>query len=167
MSESKIVDLVELELDVEHWKGNGEVVVFTNGVFDILHYGHCSYLMDAAHYGDRLIVALNSDASVKTLEKGNDRPINDEEARAFVLSCLSFVDRVLIFNDNTPYNIIRSVLPDVLVKGSDYNEYETDPNAKGYIVGSDVVQKNGGQVKTVDLIEGFSTTSIIDKIRNA
>jgi len=166
MSESKIVRLPELEMDVEYWKGKGELVVFTNGVFDLLHYGHCAYLEDAAKLGDRLVVGINNDASVKGLGKGDDRPINDEKARAYVLACLSFVDRIILFSDDTPYNLIKAIVPDVLVKGSDYSAYETDPNAKDYIVGSDIVNQEGGQVKTVDLLEGYSTTSIIEKIKN-
>ncbi|MEM7161187.1 MAG: D-glycero-beta-D-manno-heptose 1-phosphate adenylyltransferase [Bacteroidota bacterium] len=166
MSITKIVKLHELEMDAEYWKGKGELVVFTNGVFDILHFGHCSYLEKAARLGDRLVIGLNSDASVKRLGKGEDRPINSEEARASVLSCLYFVDRIVVFDQDTPEHLITSLLPDILVKGSDYNAYETDSNSKEYIVGSDIVRDHGGKVKTVNLVEGYSTTSIIDRIKN-
>jgi rfaE bifunctional protein nucleotidyltransferase chain/domain len=131
-------------------------IVFTNGVFDILHTGHVDYLSKARDLGDFLIVGLNSDSSVKRLNKGPERPINNEQARAVVLGALECVDVIVIFDEDTPYNLIKEIQPDVLVKGSDY-EIEK-------IVGYDIVIAKGGEVKTITLSEGFSTTNVINKI---
>ena len=131
-------------------------VVFTNGCFDILHAGHVDYLRKARSLGDCLIVGVNSDASVKRL-KGNDRPVNCLEDRMTVLSALEFVDYVIPFEEDTPYNLIKKVVPDVLVKGGDY----TIDN----IVGADIVRENGGEVTTIAFVEGKSTTGIINKIK--
>lgn len=132
-------------------------VVFTNGCFDILHSGHVTYLAQARQMGDLLVVGLNSDASVRRL-KGQERPVNSQDARALVLAALEIVDYVAIFDENTPYNLIAKVQPDVLVKGGDY---QVDN-----IVGADIVRARGGKVLTVPLVPGFSTTSIIDKINS-
>jgi rfaE bifunctional protein nucleotidyltransferase chain/domain len=140
-------------------------IVFTNGVFDILHKGHVAYLSEAASLGNKMIVAINSDASVKKLGKGNNRPINDEQARALVVAALQVVDWVIIFDDDTPYKLIEKLMPDVLVKGGDYDAMETDKTSKKYIVGSDIVKADGGKVVSIPLTEGFSTTGIIDKIK--
>jgi D-beta-D-heptose 7-phosphate kinase/D-beta-D-heptose 1-phosphate adenosyltransferase len=134
----------------------GTSVSFTNGVFDILHTGHIASLSQAAAEADFLIVGLNSDASVKRL-KGNDRPINNQDARALVLASLIIVDAVVIFNEDTPLKLITAIMPDVLVKGGDYTIEQ--------IVGAKEVMANGGMVVINDIIEGFSTTGIIDKIR--
>jgi rfaE bifunctional protein nucleotidyltransferase chain/domain len=131
-------------------------IVFTNGVFDILHAGHVDYLSKARDLGDFLIVGLNSDSSVKRLNKGPERPINNEQARAVVLGALECVDAIIIFDEDTPYNLIKEIQPDVLVKGSDY-EIEK-------IVGYDILIAKGGEVKTITLSEGFSTTNVINKI---
>ena len=131
-------------------------VVFTNGCFDILHYGHVSYLEDAKSCGDILIVGLNSDKSVKRL-KGESRPVNSEEARAYLLCGLKPVDYVVIFEEDTPYNLIDLLQPDVLAKGGDWKPEQ--------IVGSDIVLKKGGEVKSLLFKEGFSTTNIISKMR--
>lgn len=131
-------------------------IVFTNGCFDILHRGHVSYLAQARQLGDILVVGLNSDASVKRL-KGPERPVNDECARALVLAALEMVDYVAVFEEDTPYNIIVKVKPDVLVKGGDY-QIEN-------IVGADFVQQRGGQVLTIPFVDGFSTTSIINNLK--
>jgi rfaE bifunctional protein nucleotidyltransferase chain/domain len=131
-------------------------IVFTNGVFDILHTGHVDYLSKARDLGDFLIVGLNSDSSVKRLNKGPERPINNEQARAVVLGALECVDAIVLFEEDTPYNLIKEIQPDVLAKGSDY-EIEK-------IVGYDIVKAKGGEIKTITLSEGFSTTNVINKI---
>ena len=136
----------------------GRVIVFTNGVFDILHPGHVRYLRDARALGDLLIVGVNSDRSVKALAKAPDRPINGEGERAEVLAALGSVEAVVIFDEDTPHEIISALQPDILVKGADWGE-----NA---IVGRDVVEARGGKVVRIALAEGFSTTSIIQKIRS-
>lgn len=129
-------------------------IVFTNGCFDILHRGHVAYLNEAKNLGDILIVGLNSDASVKRL-KGEMRPINKEQDRKFVLENLKSVDFVEIFNEDTPYNLIDSIKPNILVKGGDWKPDQ--------IVGSDIVLKSGGQVRSLQFIDGFSTTKTIEK----
>ena len=139
-------------------RGGGRVVVFTNGVFDILHPGHIRYLRDARALGELLIVGVNSDRSVKALNKAPNRPINSESERAEVLAALAAVDAVVIFDEDTPHEIISAIQPDILVKGADWGE-----NA---IVGRDVVEARGGRVVRIALAEGYSTTSIIDRIRS-
>lgn len=166
MPKDKIRNISEVEMDSKLWKKHDEKIVFTNGVFDILHKGHCAYLLEAARLGNRLVIGLNSDASVKRLGKGDDRPLNDQEARAFVLSCLSFVDAIVIFNEDTPLELIQKIKPNVLVKGGDYNAEEKDQNSKKYIVGSDIVLDNRGEVRTIDLVDGYSTTALIEKMKN-
>lgn len=138
------------------WKNLGEKVVFSNGCFDILHLGHIDYLEKARNLGSKLIIGLNDDNSVKRL-KGLERPINDENARARMLSALSFVDAVVLFSEDTPKDLITYLIPDILVKGSDYN--------LSNIVGADIVLANGGEVKTIDLVEGYSTTNLIQKLK--
>ncbi len=141
---------------VKAWHSDREKVVFTNGCFDIVHVGHVDYLEKARHLGDRLIVGLNTDDSVRTL-KGKDRPINDEISRARVLAALTFVDAVVLFSEDTPYELIKELTPDILVKGSDYLAEN--------IVGADIVIKNGGKVETIEFVSGFSTSNIISKIK--
>jgi D-beta-D-heptose 7-phosphate kinase/D-beta-D-heptose 1-phosphate adenosyltransferase len=136
-------------------KTQGKKVVFTNGVFDIIHSGHISYLTKARQLGDILIIGLNSDSSVTRL-KGPTRPINNQNDRAIVLSALKPVDYVVFFEEDTPFNLIKLLQPDVLVKGGDYTE-ET-------IVGADIVRQNGGEVFVIPFVEGKSTTKIIEKI---
>ncbi|MFD2864480.1 D-glycero-beta-D-manno-heptose 1-phosphate adenylyltransferase [Mucilaginibacter antarcticus] len=153
----KISDLETLKCKVEYWKLEGEKVVFTNGVFDLLHIGHITYMAKAASLGTRFIIGLNADASVKRL-KGESRPVNDQANRAALLAALFFVDGIVIFEEDTPLNLISTLLPDILVKGADY----TIDN----IVGAKEVLANGGEVKTIDLVEGYSSTSIIERIRN-
>lgn len=164
--QSKIIPLDEAKRRVAMWQMKGDKIIFTNGCFDILHKGHVTYLAEAAELGDRLIVALNTDASVKDQGKGDDRPVNNEDARATVLAALGFVDLIVFFNDQTPIEVISELLPDILVKGADYDPNETDPTSKRYIVGSNIVRKNGGDVIAIELVEGFSTTSIISRLRN-
>jgi rfaE bifunctional protein nucleotidyltransferase chain/domain len=131
-------------------------IVFSNGCFDIMHRGHIEYLAKAASHGDILIIGLNSDDSVKRL-KGLNRPLQDQQSRALVLAALHFVNYVVVFDEDTPYNLIDFIKPNILVKGGDYNEDE--------IVGADIVKKNKGKVITIDLVEGYSTTSIIGRSR--
>lgn len=162
---AKIVSLHEAKQQVEIWKLSSKKVVFTNGCFDILHKGHVTYLAQAAQHGNRLIIGLNTDASVKRLGKGDDRPINDEEARATVLAALSVVDLIVLFDGNTPLELIQELQPNVLAKGADYDPEETDTSSKKYIVGSDIVRAIGGEVVAIPLVDGFSTTGIIEKMK--
>jgi rfaE bifunctional protein nucleotidyltransferase chain/domain len=162
--QAKIFTLDTLNNQVEVWRKNGEQIVFTNGCFDILHQGHVAYLAKAADCGTKLIVAVNTDASVREQNKGPERPVNPETARQLILAALEVVDAVVLFDDNTPQVLIKLLLPNVLVKGADYDANETDANNKKYIVGREYVLNNGGQVKTIELEVGFSTTSIIQKL---
>jgi rfaE bifunctional protein nucleotidyltransferase chain/domain len=159
------VDITNLQKVVSEWKQQGRKVVFTNGVFDILHIGHVQYLQKAKELGDKLVVAINSDESVKKLNKGPERPINPEFARAYVIGALQCVDATIIFSGDTPIEVISQIKPDVLVKGGDYDANETDPSSKKYIVGSAEVIASGGHVATIDLVEGYSTTGIVRKMR--
>ena len=140
------------------WKNDKLKIVFTNGCFDILHIGHLSYLLKAASLGDKLVIGLNSDKSVKRL-KGTNRPINVEESRALMLAALYFVDAVIIFEEDTPLNVVKHLMPNVLVKGGDY--------VKENVVGAKEVEDNGGEVVIVKFLEGHSSTSIINKINNS
>jgi D-glycero-beta-D-manno-heptose 1-phosphate adenylyltransferase len=133
-------------------------IVFTNGCFDILHQGHVDYLCKAKDLGNILIVGLNTDASVKRLNKSPERPINKEQSRALVLAALVLVDAIVLFDEDTPYELIKTVQPDVLVKGADYKAED--------IVGYDIVKARGGEVVTIELTEGFSTTELIKKIKS-
>ena len=163
--QDKIVDHHVAKKRIATWRLKNQKIVFTNGCFDILHKGHVSYLAQAAELGNRLVVALNTDASVKRQGKGDDRPVNDNDARAMVLASLGFVDAIVFFDEDTPLDVIKTLQPDILVKGADYNPEETNQTAKTYIVGSDLVKKYGGEVVAIPLVEGFSTTSIIDKLK--
>lgn len=163
--QEKIVDLSTAQLRIQHWKFKGETVVFTNGCFDILHQGHVVYLAKAAELGNRLVVAINSDESVRQQNKGPERPINPENARALLLAALGFVDLVVLFEGQTPIDLIEKFQPDILVKGADYDPTERNPQSKKYIVGSDVVLDRGGKVEVVELEAGFSTTNIINKLK--
>lgn len=153
---NKIKDWTNAKHLVKEWHQKGERVVFTNGCFDILHLGHVDYLEKARSLGDRLVIGLNTDSSVSRF-KGPDRPIQDQHSRARILASLQFVDLVVFFDDDTPLALISELLPDILVKGSDYMAES--------IVGAEVVQKNGGVVKTIDFVSGYSTTRIIEKIK--
>ncbi len=159
----KISDITSLQRTIAGWRLKGDRVVFTNGCFDILHKGHVTYLAKAASLGERLVVALNTDDSVRRQGKDVNRPINPEDARALVLASMGFIDGIVFFNDDTPLDVIVSLEPDILVKGADYDPNETDPNSKKYIVGSKEVRAKGGEVVAIDLVAGFSTTSIIEK----
>lgn len=153
----KISDLQLLKASIAQWQSEGKKVVFTNGVFDLLHIGHITYMAKAAELGDKLVIGLNSDSSVKRI-KGEDRPVNDQNSRAALLAALFFVDGIVVFEEDTPINIITTLMPDILVKGADYSIEN--------IVGAKEVMANGGEVKTIDFVEGYSSTSIIKKIRD-
>jgi D-beta-D-heptose 7-phosphate kinase/D-beta-D-heptose 1-phosphate adenosyltransferase len=142
----------------ERLKREGKKVVFTNGVFDIVHRGHVEYLTKAKALGDVLLVGMNTDASVRRV-KGPQRPVVSQDDRAFVLAALRVVDYVCLFDEDTPYNLIKSVVPDVLVKGSDW--------AIDSIVGKDIVEAAGGKVQTIDYVPNRSTTNIIQKIADS
>jgi rfaE bifunctional protein nucleotidyltransferase chain/domain len=163
---SKLHTVADMAKQIEKWKMAGDRVIFTNGCFDILHKGHVTYLAQAADFGTKLIIGINADESVRRLGKGDDRPINSEDARALLIASLGFVDGVVVFNDDTPIRLIEQLQPDVLVKGADYDADETDPTSKKYIVGREAVMLFGGIVKTVPLVAGFSTTGILNKIRD-
>jgi rfaE bifunctional protein nucleotidyltransferase chain/domain len=150
---------------LEQWKKDGKKIVFTNGVFDILHVGHVTYLQQAKSLGDVLIVGLNDDDSVRKLNKGPERPINDEQSRKKVLEALRAVDGVVIFKQETPLELIQHIQPDVLVKGGDYDPHQTDPSHKQYMVGSKEVRSYGGSVQVIDFVPGFSTTSVVNKLK--
>ena len=153
----KIYLLDDLKTQLKNWRVNGDIIVFTNGCFDILHKGHVEVLAKTADLGNRLIIGLNSDSSVKLL-KGENRPINDENARALLLSALTFVDAVVLFSQQTPKQLIAEIHPNILAKGGDYSISD--------IAGHDIVQKDGGKVITIPLTEGFSSTNIIDKLQD-
>ncbi|MDD4848130.1 MAG: D-glycero-beta-D-manno-heptose 1-phosphate adenylyltransferase [Bacteroidales bacterium] len=155
--QQKILSSNSLSTTLEKWRNRQQKIVFTNGCFDILHVGHVEYVAQAKEKGDVLIVGLNSDDSVRRL-KGESRPINPQKARAELLAALFFVDAVVIFEEDTPYNLIKIVQPDVLIKGADYQP-ET-------VVGYDIVTAKGGKVETIALIEGYSTTNIVHKIHS-
>lgn len=152
----KLFTLDDLKTEVKKWKLNGEKVVFTNGCFDLLHAGHISYLAEAAALGTKLIIGLNSDASTKRL-KGPTRPVNNEYSRSIMLAAIFFIDAVVLFEEDTPLQTIKTLLPDILVKGGDY----TIPQ----IVGAKEIIDNGGEVKVIDFLNGYSSTNIIEKIK--
>jgi rfaE bifunctional protein nucleotidyltransferase chain/domain len=156
MSTKKIKTWDELSVIVETGKASGKKVGFTNGCFDIIHLGHVRYLRDAKKLCDALVVGVNSDASVKRI-KGDGRPVNDERVRTEVLSALESVDYITMFGEDTPEELIRKITPDVLFKGGDWKEEN--------IVGADHVKAHGGKVKVIPYVEGFSTTDIIERMR--
>lgn len=151
------LNISQLEDRIKGWKEEGCSIVFTNGVFDLLHRGHLTYLREAATLGDRLIIGINTDASVKRL-KGEKRPVNCLEDRMYMLSCLSCVDMVVPFEEDTPLDLIKHVRPDILVKGGDYKIKN--------IVGFDYVRSYNGSVKVLSLIDGYSSTLLIEKIKS-
>ena len=155
MTADKILTEAQLPATLAAWRAAGERIVFTNGCFDLLHLGHVDYLEKARALGDRLVVGLNTDASVSVLKPG--RPIQDETSRARIMAALAFVDAVVFFGEQTPLHLIELVQPDILVKGDDY--------AIDGIVGHELVLKRGGQVLTVPLVAGYSTSSIVAKAR--
>lgn len=156
--EQKIQDAAQLRETLDGWRAEGQKIVFTNGCFDLLHYGHLHYLAQARDLGDRLVVGLNSSASVQRL-KGPSRPINDEATRAHLLAALEVVDAVAFFDTDTPLELIQTVQPDVLVKGGDWKPEQ--------IVGSGLVLARGGKVLSLPFVDGYSTTNIERKILNS
>ena len=156
--QNKILELPELQKKIAQWRLLGKTIAFTNGCFDILHAGHISSFLEAAKHADILIVGLNADVSIKGL-KGDNRPINDENARALVLASLTMIDAVTMFSEPTPLELVRAIRPDVMVKGGDYKVEE--------IAGASDVIGWGGRVIINPIVEGFSTTSIIKKIQNS
>lgn len=153
---SKIFTKKSLENQLSIWRFKNKKLVFTNGCFDILHLGHIDYLSKAKSFGDILIIGLNTDISVRKI-KGKNRPITNENSRANILASLLFVDAIILFDEETPYNLINFVQPDVLVKGSDYKIDD--------IVGYDIVKAKGGKIETLDFLEGYSTSMIEEKIK--
>jgi len=153
----KILNNNNLQTKVNYWKKFEKRIVFTNGCFDLLHLGHLHTLTESKKLGDILIIGLNSDNSIKRL-KGESRPIQNQQTRSTILANLQIVDAVVLFEENTPLNLIKTILPQILVKGGDYKIED--------IVGADLVLKNGGQVKTIPLLEGISTTNSINKVNN-
>lgn len=161
MFHQKLIDKIHSKDSLKNvlfqWNLDKQKVVFTNGCFDILHRGHVEYLCKARDLGDKLILGLNTDESVKRLGKSPERPINNQETRAIILAALECVDAIVLFNEDTPLELIQFVQPDVLVKGSDYKPED--------IVGYDIVKAKGGIVATVQLVDGFSTTKLIEKLK--
>lgn len=153
----RIMDRTTVQRMVNIWRFKDDRIVFTNGCFDLLHRGHVHYLQEAAALGDRLIVGLNSDTSVIRQGKGPGRPVNDQESRAAVLAALRCVDAVVIFEEDTPLDLITAIRPDVLVKGGDWKVER--------IVGADVVRAYGGDVRSLQLVEGCSTSGLLDRIK--
>lgn len=158
MTESKILSREDTKKQVEQWQSEGKKIVFTNGCFDIVHLGHIDYLEKAQALGDKLVLGLNTDASVQRL-KGETRPVVNEYARARMMSAMSFVDAVTLFDEETPKELIETLCPNILVKGDDYSVAN--------IVGADFVLAQGGEVKTISLVKGYSTSAIIQKIKNS
>jgi rfaE bifunctional protein nucleotidyltransferase chain/domain len=156
-SSNKIQDQETLAGQVTKWRENGEQVVFSNGCFDILHLGHIDYLEKASQLGTKLIIGINSDSSVQRL-KGPQRPVQPQDARARMLAALAFVDAVVLFEEDTPLELIKKLRPQILVKGDDYSISQ--------IVGAKEVLQDGGEVKTIPLVQGYSTSAIIEKIKN-
>ena len=152
-----VMSLTEARAWVARLRATGRQIVFTNGVFDLLHPGHVRYLTEARKYGDVLIVGINSDRSARAIDKAPDRPVNTESERAEILSALSAVDAVVVFDEETPLAIVSALEPDVLVKGADW--------AEDAIVGRDVVERRGGRVVRIPLAAGYSTTKILEKVR--
>jgi rfaE bifunctional protein nucleotidyltransferase chain/domain len=161
--EAKVITLQQAAFMAEMHRLKNQRIVFTNGCFDLLHLGHITYLAQAASLGHKLFVAVNDDTSVRALEKGVNRPINPEVARAMVLASLGMVDHVIVFSENTPLNTILSIKPDLIVKGGDYDAEVSDPTDKRYIVGKKEAEAWGGIVQTIPLVEGYSTTGLLAK----
>ena len=152
---SKIVSGIDLTRLLSFYRFRNQKVVFTNGCFDIIHLGHVKYLSQAADLGNILIIGLNSDSSVNKI-KGHNRPVLDQKSRALTLAAFSFVNNIVLFDEETPYKLIKQICPDILVKGGDYKPEE--------IVGYDIVKDHGGEVKILDFIKGYSTSGIVERI---
>lgn len=167
MGDTRVGTVQAVTARVQEWKAEGRKVVFTNGVFDVLHVGHVEVLERAAAEGDCLVVGVNSDASVKRLGKGADRPIHGEQNRARLLAALRCVAAVVVFEDDTPLSLITSLKPDVLVKGGDYDPACTNADDPTYMVGSAELVSWGGRAVAIPLIPGQSTTATLNKIRTS
>ena len=154
---AKIFNIKDLSKIINEWRLNGDKIVFTNGCFDLIHLGHLEILARSADLGDKLVVAINSDMSIKKI-KGSSRPIIEEDSRAKQLAAIEFIDAVILFNEDTPYNLINLLKPDVLTKGGDYK--------KNDIVGNQLINEEQGKVVIIPLTQGYSTTSILEKIKN-
>lgn len=152
---NKVIDEQKLKKMIAVWRMGGKKIVFTNGCFDMLHHGHIHLLNQARSFGDFLVVGLNTDASVSRIKPG--RPVQNEQSRSELIASLEVVDAVILFNDETPERIIEIIQPDVLVKGSDYKPED--------VKGKETVEAGGGKVELVQLVEGFSTSALIDKIQ--
>ncbi len=161
--QAKVITLHQAAQMAELHRLKNQKIVFTNGCFDLLHLGHITYIAEAASLGDKLFVAVNDDASVRALEKGENRPVNPEFARAMVLAALGMVDHVIVFSEHTPLNTILAIKPDLIVKGGDYDADLTDPSDKRYIVGKNEAKAWGGQAQTIPLVDGYSTTGLLAK----
>ena len=155
---NKLINSNQLDHLISNWKQNGERIVFTNGCFDIIHQGHIDYLSKAADKGSKLIIGVNTDRSVSRI-KGPNRPIQDEYSRMMILAAMEFIDALILFDEETPINLINRIIPHILVRGGDYKAEE--------IVGYDTVISNGGRVETIDFLPGFSTSSIETKIKES
>jgi len=153
--QNKLIKEDELAGKLAYWNFLDKKIVFTNGCFDVIHLGHIMYLSQAADLGSVLVIGLNTDESVRRI-KGSSRPLMDQHARSMILGSLFFVDAVLLFNEDTPLELIKKVKPHILVKGSDYSEKD--------IVGADVVKSYGGEVVTIDFVDGYSSSNIINKL---
>ncbi|MCB0400845.1 MAG: D-glycero-beta-D-manno-heptose 1-phosphate adenylyltransferase [Flavobacteriales bacterium] len=167
---SKLADIkhkitTEVQDVTDSWKNQGQTIVFTNGCFDLLHRGHIEYLAQTADFADKLVVGVNSDRSVRALGKGSTRPLQDENSRALIIAALEFVDAVVVFDEDTPYDLISRVQPDVLVKGGDYDPAVSDTTNPKYIVGSDIIKAQGGKVEVIQFVAGYSTSKIEEKIK--
>lgn len=150
-----------LRSQLKAWRAAGDRIVFTNGVFDVLHLGHAAYLAAARQLGDRLVVGVNSDDSVRRLGKGPERPIHTASDRCALLEHLSSVDATVVFSEDTPLALIEALSPDILVKGGDYNPMEKNPDSRQYMVGRESVLNRGGEVRSIPLVPGHSTTGIL------
>lgn len=155
---TKIYNRKNLENQLAIWRFQSKKIVFTNGCFDLLHLGHIDYLSKAKDLGDILIIGVNTDNSVRRL-KGAARPITDENSRSVIIASLQLVNAVVLFDEDTPYDLIKQVQPDVLVKGSDYKPED--------IVGYDIVKTKGGEIVTIDYLDGYSTSSVIEKVKSS
>ena len=153
--QQKIHTQKTIQTQVETWRNAGKTITFTNGCFDLLHYGHIHYLAQAADLADCLVIGLNSDASIRRL-KGKQRPIKDQKNRIHILAALAFVDAVILFEEDTPYELIRGIQPDYLVKGGDWQPEQ--------IVGSDIVLAKGGKVLSLPFVQGYSTTKLVERM---
>lgn len=163
----KLLSLSDLQKRISTWHLKSNKIVFTNGCFDIIHPGHVQYLKDAKSLGHKLVVAVNTDNSVKRLGKGDGRPYNNELVRSFILAGLTSIDALILFDEDTPLETVKALLPDVLVKGGDYDANCTDESNPTYIVGAKEVLANGGEVKSISFVDGFSTTNLVNKIKQS